>query len=1018
MEHFGSSGDLPCLRKRVRLAAHGSEKSAVSRALDALDLSSDRRRRIQDHAVALIESCRNRRDEQSLLDAFLREFGLSNTEGVALMCLAEAALRIPDSKTLDTFISDILSRGDWAKHIGQSDSLFVNASAWGLLLTGNLVDQTDGISTSWLSDLKHRVSEPVLRKAFKAAIRLMSSEFVLGASIEEGLARAHDSFGPDIPCSFDMLGEAARTKTAAVTYFQSYMHAIRAVGASKRANAVPHSISVKLSALHPRYEFAQMERVHQELVPRLVELAVLARSLEVDLTIDAEEAARLDMSLGIFEHLCSVEELKGWSGLGLALQCYGKRAIPVLDWLIQLGETKKRRIPVRLVKGAYWDMEIKYAQEHGHATYPVFTRKSHTDVSYLACAQKALRSLDTIYPQFATHNANTIAAVLDLAGTKRDFEFQRLHGMGELLYNAAELDRPDFPPVRVYAPIGPQKDLLAYLVRRLLENGANTSFVQKFLDPHVAIEDVVTDVIATSVESAGALNPGIPLPPDLFGPERYNSAGLDLDDPIVVKNVQESLREERAALENTFEPFDETTPADLARCLVQASGSFPTWTRRSAYERANVLDRAGALIGKNRNRLMALLVCEARKTIPDALAEVREAEDFCRYYAAQVRTETGRSRRLAGPTGESNELSAQGRGVFACISPWNFPLAIFVGQVVAALAVGNTVIAKPAEQTPRIAVEAAKLLHEAGVPSDVLHVVIGRGETTGAALVEDPRVSGVAFTGSFEAAQRINRTLAARQGPIVPLIAETGGQNAMVVDSSALLEQVTDDIIRSAFGSAGQRCSALRILLVQDEIADELVAMLIEAMNELKLGDPGDLSTDVGPVIDAQARDNLMRHCELMIKRGACRHRLPEPSPMSGMHFVGPHLFELSQLSELADEQFGPLLHFIRFRSDQLSDLMDQLAQTGFGLTMGIHTRIARRGQDLFSRSIAGNVYVNRDMVGAVVGVQPFGGQGLSGTGPKAGGPNYLMRFAVERVFTVNTSATGGNSELLSLPSL
>ncbi|WP_448188917.1 bifunctional proline dehydrogenase/L-glutamate gamma-semialdehyde dehydrogenase PutA [Azospirillum sp. sgz301742] len=1005
---------LPSASSHDRLAIdrlYRADETAVVTALTrAAALPEDARRRVQAEAAKLVEGVRASRTRFGVLDAFLQEFGLSSQEGVALMCLAEALLRIPDAETADALIRDKIGTADWSRHLGKADSLFVNASTWALMLTGKVVRlDGEGEPVRVLDRLVNRVGEPIIRQAMMQAMRILGRQFVMGRSIDEALTRARDDEALGYRHSYDMLGEAARTMEDAKRYFDLYSMAIAAIGGARGPRDVFASpgISVKLSALHPRYELAQRDRVMAELLPRVKDLALKAKSAGIHLTVDAEEADRLDLSLDLIEAVFRDPALNGWEGFGLAVQAYQKRALPLIGWLEDLARSTGRRLMVRLVKGAYWDSEIKRAQERGLDGYPVFTRKASTDVSYLACARRLLAARDAFYPMFATHNAHTVASVLEMAGNREGYEFQRLHGMGEPLYH--QIVAPDMP-VRLYAPVGSHEDLLAYLVRRLLENGANSSFVNRIQDEQVPVAAIVADPVARVAALPSKPHPGIPLPKDLFGAERRNSDGLDLSDAAQIQPLLDHV----AASRRIAGPVAETAPEDVDRALSVAASAQRAWAARPVAERAACLERLGDLLEGERNELVALLVREAGKTIPDALAELREAVDFCRYYAARARADF-EPKLMPGPTGERNELRLTGRGVFVCISPWNFPLAIFLGQVAAALVAGNAVIAKPAEQTPRIAALATGLAHRAGVPVEVLHLLPGDGATVGGRLVADRRVAGVAFTGSTETAQRIGLTLMQRGGPMVPFIAETGGQNAMIVDNSALPEQVVDDVVTSAFRSAGQRCSALRVLFVQDGIAPKVIRMLRGAVAELRLGDPGLLSTDIGPVIDAEARSMLMTHVERMTREAT--PLFAGTLPPDGVHgnFVAPHAFEIDRLDRLEREVFGPILHVIRFKGDQLDAVLDAIEATGYGLTLGIHTRIDRTARRITERMAVGNTYVNRNMIGAVVGVQPFGGEGLSGTGPKAGGPHYLYRFAAERTLTVNTTAAGGNASLVSL---
>ena len=976
------------------------ERTAVLARLAEVPFAETQQQEVLRAARELVAGCRHRADERSVLDLFLAEFGLSNEEGIALMCISEALLRIPDSETAEALIAEQLGSGDWAAHLGQSDSLFLNASTWALMLTGEVIGVGDDARQDvrgWIRRLAGRLGESVARAAMSQAVRILASEFVLGPTIETALARASDA-----PCSFDMLGEGARTAADAANYASAYRHAIDAVAKAQQTTD-PHrasGISVKLSALHPRFEPLQRERALAELGATLLELANQAASFGVPLTIDAEEAERLELTLELFARLARAPTLADWPGLGLAVQAYGKRAPAVIDWLAGLD----RPINVRLVKGAYWDAEIKRAQLEGLAGYPVYTRKAATDVAYLACAARLFKA-EHLYPQFATHNAHTLAAVHALgASAAKRYEFQRLHGMGALLYDEARRQLPDLPLVRTYAPVGPHKDLLAYLVRRLLENGANSSFINRFLNDGVPLAEAVADPVAAVQADAGP-HPRIPLPQDLFAPARSNSAGLDVGSG---KDVQALVRAASAA---RAAPPPAGEPADVPTLVAQAAAAFPAWQSRPAGERRRCLDQLADLLEANRARLVGLLAAEAGKTLRDAVAEVREAADFCRYYGAECERLFAAATALPGPTGEANFLRLHGRGVFACISPWNFPLAIFTGQVTAALAAGNTVVAKPAPQTPAIAAAATGLMREAGIPEGAVSLAVGGGDV-GAALVAQPQSAGVAFTGSTATAKRIAAALAAGPGPIVPFIAETGGQNAMIVDSSALPEQVADDVVASAFGAAGQRCSALRVLYVQEEVAVRVVDLLAGAMDALVIGDPALPSTDVGPVIDADALARLQAHIHRCRER--VLHQCALPEGLAGP-FLAPALIELDSIAALEGEHFGPILHLVRFRGSEIDQALRDIRATGYGLTLGIHSRIDRRAEYVMAAVAAGNTYVNRDMIGAVVGVQPFGGEGLSGTGPKAGGPHYLLRFATERCVTWNTAATGGNAELLSL---
>ena len=959
------------------------EAEAVRRLL-AFQPGKDASRRIASLGLRLAQRVRATPPGPLSAESFLRHYGLSTREGVALMCVAEALLRIPDPQTADALLRDKLASGNWGS-TKDEDSFVSSAADWALMLTGTLARWREAPQEDFSSSLKQlvaRLGEPVARAAIRQAMRILAEQFVLAETIEEAVSRAGER--RPYRFSFDMLGEAARTAEDAARYFAAYSNAIRAV-------APPDSLSVKLSALHPRFEEMKRGRVFSELLPKLKDLAGIAAARGVGITLDAEESERLELTLDIFE------ALTGQFDAGLAVQAYQKRAAAVCDWLIALGRSRKRRIPMRLVKGAYWDGEIKRAQQLGMPDYPVFTRKAVTDISYVACATKLLAAPDAIYPAFATHNCRTVATILELS-KESEFEFQKLLGMGDALYEALLAEHPDIA-VRVYAPVGSFTDLLPYLVRRLLENGANTSFVHQIADPDVPLEDLVADPIEQLPEPY-VPDPRIPLPRDIY-PDRKNSLGLDL----ARRDVLDSLHQ-RIAVEK-LSPAPPSITLDSA--IGRAAQSFESWSRVPAAERAAVLERAADLLEERMLDLVALIVREGGRTYADAVSEVREAADFCRYYASQTKTRFV-VQLLPGPAGERNELQLHGRGVFACISPWNFPLSIFTGQVAAALAAGNTVIAKPAEQTPRIGFESVNIFRQAGVAEFAVQCVAGGGEV-GASLVADPRIAGVAFTGSVETAKRIDLALAQRAGPIVPLIAETGGDNAMIVDSSALPEQVVDDVVVSAFQSAGQRCSAQRILFVDAGCAPRVLQLLAGALAELKVGDPAEPDTDVGPIIDAPSRDALLRHIEKL--RGSARLIGEAQLKIEG-NYIAPIAFEL-ELDQLPrTEVFGPILHVCLYRRSNLGEVLQWIRDTGYGLTLGIHSRIQSFVDEVVRAARVGNIYVNRSMIGAVVGVQPFGGEGLSGTGPKAGGPHYLPRFATERTLTVNTAAMGGVTELLT----
>ena len=1033
----------PPLRAAIERCYREDESEAVARTLAAAELPPDLLDRIAERARRLVVEVRRQRLGKGGLDAFLHEYALSSREGIVLMCLAEALLRIPDAETVDRLIRDKLGQADWAQHLGQSESLFVNASTWALMLTGRLMkaDESERDFAGVVRRLVTRSGEPVVRQAVTAAMRILGRQFVMGRTIAEALERARPAERVGYRHSYDMLGEAARTAADARRYFESYEKAISALGAAVEGRGVVDApgISVKLSALHPRYEEAQRQRAMTELLPSVLALARHAKAQGIGFTIDAEESERLDLSLDLVEALVLDPSLAGWEGLGLAIQGYQKRVLPLIDWLADLAGRARRRLMVRLVKGAYWDSEIKRSQERGLEGYPVFTRKVATDVSYLAAARRLLAAPAAFFPQFATHNAHTLAAVLELAGERRDYEFQRLHGMGEALYEQVVGENKLARPCRVYAPVGSHEDLLAYLVRRLLENGANTSFVNRIVDDKAPIEEIIADPVARLRRLASKPHPRIPLPRDLYGGERRNSRGLDLSSRSELARLKAELEtaarvdwtaapivagaEPAGSARPVRDPADRTRvvgsvveaePTQIDRAIERAKQAAAEWDATPAETRARALEGVADFFEERMAALAAIVIREGGRIIPDAISEAREAVDFCRYYAARARADFSVPLAMPGPTGERDALELRGRGVFACISPWNFPLAIFTGQIAAALAAGNAVLAKPAEQTPLIAAAAVRLMHQAGIPSEALHLLPGNGKV-GQRLVADPRVAGFAFTGSTETARAINRTLADREGPIAVLITETGGQNAMVVDSSALPEQVVQDVLTSAFDSAGQRCSALRLLCLQSDIADRVIEMLKGAMAELRIGDPALLETDVGPVIDEDARAMLVQHDERMRREGRLLFECPLPPGLERGVFFAPRAFEIDRVTRLTREVFGPILHVVRWRRGGLDELLAAIDATGYGLTLGIHSRIDGTVEAVRRRLHVGNAYVNRNMIGAVVGVQPFGGEGLSGTGPKAGGPHYLPRFAVERTISIDTTAAGGNASLLSL---
>ncbi len=975
-------------------------------------------------ATRLIEQVRADDGAIHMIDALLLEYSLDTREGILLMCLAEALMRIPDADTADALIRDKLSVADWKSHLSQSDSLLVNASTWGLLLTGKVVtldEREDGTPSGIINRLVNRLSEPVIRKVMQQAMKIMGHQFVLGRDMPEALKRGRDYRAKGYTYSFDMLGEAALTAADARKYFDDYIHAIDYVGkhANATANSPKPSVSIKLSALHPRYEVPQQARVLSELFDTVLQLIRRARPLDVALTIDAEEADRLELSLQLFEKLYRHEVTRGWDGFGLVVQAYSKRALPVLSWLAALAHEVNDRIPVRLVKGAYWDSEIKLSQQKGLNGYPVYTRKEATDVSYLACARfllsEPLRGL--IWPQFASHNAHTLASVLTLA-QHQEFELQRLHGMGDALHDQVLTESG--VATRIYAPVGNHRDLLPYLVRRLLENGANSSFVHRLVDQRCPVAELVQHPWQVLSSRHPLHNPNIPLPVEIFDGERDNSRGPNVHighewqpfhaairqfdgqqwraQPILNGVALAGEGSEHAVLA----PFDHArrvgtaqfASAEQSRQALQiASDGYADWSRTPVGVRATALRDLADLLEDRLPELVALCHLEAGKTMQDAIDEVREAVDFCRYYAARAEALYAEPLELPTLQGQSRHWQRSGRGVFVCISPWNFPLAIFLGQISAALAAGNCVIAKPAEQTSLIASRAIELMLQAGIPGYAIQLLPGDGASVGAVLTVDPRVAGVAFTGSTETAQLINRALSQRDGEPAVLIAETGGQNAMFVDSTALPEQVVKDAVASGFASAGQRCSALRILCVQRDIADRIVELMSGAMAELRVGNPCLLSTDVGPVIDAEAQTGLLNHIELMKDHARLLAQTPLPAECGEGTFVAPTLIEIERIEQLEREQFGPIIHLLRYDARELDLLIDRLNATGYGLTLGIHSRNERTAAHIEARARVGNTYINRNQIGAAVGVQPFGGQGLSGTGPKAGGPHYLPRF-------------------------
>ncbi len=1047
------------------------EAQSVERLLKALPWDDTKSARIDKQAKALIERVRSAKRKSGELETFLQQYGLNTEEGLALMTLAEALLRIPDAHTANLLIRDKMSAADFLSKQGETKDLLVKAAGFGLSLTRKTLDSSLA-----------RLGEPIIRKAIIEALRMMGRQFVLGRTIEEAIKTGRDYEKKGYRLSYDMLGEGARMHSTADQYFNSYSHAIQAVASAAAGDDIAKrpGISVKLSALHPRYEYRHANDCVPEMSEKVIALARMAADRNIPMTIDAEEVDRLESSLKIIANVAHDPALSGWEGLGLAVQAYQKRCFALIDHIADLAKTTRRRLQVRLVKGAYWDAEIKRAQVQGLSGYPVFTRKANTDVSYLACAHKMLQARDVFYPMFATHNAYTIAAVLDMAGKDGGYEFQRLHGMGETLHDAVLADGR--AGSAVYAPCGSHEDLLPYLVRRLLENGASTSFVHKILDKNTPITELVTDPVRDAANHKTKRHAHIAMPDAIYGEARQNSRGIDLTEPAecdpllrgmkqavdgkmwesaplvggqmvktgspvpvinpafsvipakagthTMDKISQTVQTISAGGENTQQPMGPGFRRDddgilghvwyadagtVGRAFDAAKKGHATWSKTPAADRAVALRKLGDLMERNRDTLMGLCVREAGKTIDDAQAELREAVDFCRYYAQQGEKDFDEDGvNLPGPTGESNRLLLQGRGVFVCISPWNFPLAIFTGQITAALMAGNAVIAKPAEQTPLVAAFTAKLIHEAGVPHDAFILLPGAGDV-GALLVQHKDVAGVAFTGSTDVARIINRALAAKDGPIVPLIAETGGQNAMIVDSSALPEQIVDDVIVSAFGSTGQRCSALRVLYIQEDIADRFITLLQGAMATRLVGDPMDLASDTGPVIDRDALQMLQDHKAKLDRTARKIAEAPLPPETASGTFFAPVAYEIGSIRELEREVFGPVLHVIRFKSGEMDSIIADINASGYGLTMGLHTRIGTVMDHVSETVHAGNIYINRTMIGAVVGVQPFGGHGLSGTGPKAGGPHYLPRFATEKVVSIDTTRQGGNASLVTL---
>ncbi|MDD5580092.1 MAG: bifunctional proline dehydrogenase/L-glutamate gamma-semialdehyde dehydrogenase PutA [Methylobacter sp.] len=1030
--------NLATLRTAINQAYLADEDEITGRLLAGLDIYDFIA--IGDCAKTLVNGVRKKSGRQNVIEAFLQEYQLNSKEGIVLMGIAEALLRIPDNETQDLLLQEKLTHADWLSHLQQSDSFLVNLSTRALLFTSQFEDHIMLSGQHWFpvfDQLLARLGAPLIRTALRQVMQQLAQQFVIADSIRSAVERSRQN--PAYRYSFDMLGEAALTAADAERYYQSYLAAIatlaeHATSADIYANP---GISIKLSALCPRYEPLQHSRAVKDLTASLLKLANTARAANISLTVDAEESERLDMSLEIFASVFTHPDLSDWSGLGLAVQAYQKRALPIIHWLAKLAELQKNKIALRLVKGAYWDSEIKRAQENGLANYPVFTHKSATDVSYLACARVILSRPEAFYPQFASHNAHTLAALQQSGKHHPGYEFQRLHGMGEALYDEIITGQNWRIPCRIYAPVGRYHELLPYLIRRLLENGANTSFINQISQADIPLEDLLCDPVEMVKTSTQKLR--IVLPGNLYGEQRLNSQGLNLADPELLQQLQRNLdaREDNywqaAPLINgksysgeaqvVINPGDNRNTvgsviyADkkaIEQAINCASQAFNDWRHCPVGTRADYLQKAADLFEKHRLDLVSLCIREGGRTIKDALAEVREAVDYCRYYAQSALELFSTPLKLPGPTGEENCLYHYGRGVYACISPWNFPIAIFTGQIAAALAAGNTVIAKPASQTSLTAMRCIQLLHQAGISEAVLQFLPASGEITGQQLLPDPAIAGIALTGSTKTAQFINRQLAQSHHDLIPLLAETGGQNVMIADSSALPEQLVQDAVVSAFNSAGQRCSALRVLFVQQEIADKVIAMLVGAMQELSIGNPGMYATDIGPVIDHAALVPLTAHLKTMQHQARLLYQLPLNESLQYGSFFPPSLLEINALSQLKEEVFGPILHVIRFRAADLDQVIAAINATGYGLTLGIHSRIEANIQTIRMGVKVGNIYINRNMIGAVVGVQPFGGMGLSGTGPKAGGPNYLRHFAIEQTVTTNTAAIGGNASLLA----
>ena len=1015
------------------------ENKVAEFLLKNISFDSEQQYHIDRIAKELVINLRNERFSKGGIDAFMAQYDLSSEEGVALMCLAEALLRVPDNYTIDKLIKDKIGNATWHEHLGKSSSLFVNAATWGLVLTGKLVkNDSDNSLANTLKNVVARCGEPVIRQSIEQAMLLLGKQFVMGKNIKDALARSKANASRGYLYSYDMLGEESYTAKDSEDYMQAYLHAIKEVGkiAGDKGPYLSEGVSVKLSALHPRYEYIKSERILTELLPRLKHLCIEAKKYNINLTVDAEESERLDLSLELIRSILADDDFNGWDGFGLALQAYQKRAPYVIDYLVELCKKYNKKICLRLVKGAYWDSEIKHAQELGLSDYPVFTRKATTDVNYLYCAKKLLNVREYIYCQFASHNAHTIAAIIAMCNEQKGFEFQCLHGMGDSLYDFVLKHEEINVPCRIYAPVGGHDLLLSYLVRRLLENGANTSFINQIVDISLTVEDLIACPIEKLKSFSSLRHDKIPLPVEIL--DRKNSKGIDISDNLVIKPLMNSICSYKEHLPIKVYPsissidgitldsslsinpainsevicnYEVSNEESVNLSIDKAGKGLYAWSALDLSKRAICLEKLAELLDVNRLELLSLLVYEAGKTINDAVAELREAIDFCYYYAKEANNKL-KTIDLPGPTGETNQLTYNARGVIVCISPWNFPLAIFLGQITAALVTGNTVVAKPAEQTIAIAKKVLDLILDAGIPKDAVLLVFG-GVDVGKSLIANPKIAGVMFTGSTFAAKSINRTLAMKDGPIVPLVAETGGQNAMLVDSSALPEQVVRDAILSAFGSAGQRCSALRVMFVQEDIIDRITELLTGAMNELLTGNPVSLDVDIGPVIDKTAKDRLTTH--LTDFKDKILHQVDLKKDTNLGTFVPATLIKLNSIKELKEEVFGPILHLVTFKANELDKAIEDINSTGYGLTLGVQTRIKETAETILSKVKVGNAYLNRNMTGAVVGVQPFGGEGLSGTGPKAGGPNYLLRLVFEKTISIDTTAAGGNASLMTV---